>query len=350
MKILHVINNLDGGGAEKLLSQLLPMLHKDGCEIQLLLFYTSKQATPFAQAIESSGIVIHRLNFPIGSFVLPAFSVVRFIAIHAFDAVHFHLFPGLYIAGIAARLTRVPIFYTEHGTDNRRQRFALLRLIDRWMYNSLSRVVAISDDVHRALIQKGCKPTSVITITNGIRLTSGVVAKTNTPLVFGMAGRFEYPKDQATVIRAIALMKQPVKLILAGSGSQLEYCKKLVVTLGIQNKVTFLGFIDDIQSFYSGLDIHVFSSVHEGFGLTAAESMAAALPNIISDIPALKSIVGPAGVVFSTGNAADLANKMNQLMNDTDLYRSCSVNALNRVKSFDIQHTVKGYEKLYQSI
>lgn len=350
MKVLHVINNLDGGGAERLLSQLLPMLHKDGCEVQLLLLYRSQHATPFYQTIESAGIRIHRLNYSVGSILLPAWAVYRFVRNHHFDAIHFHLFPGLYIAGMLAQLNRTPVLYTEHGTDNRRQRFAILRLIDRWTYNSLNKVVAISDEVHDALIRKGCKPSAIITIKNGIKIPQGIVAKTNSPKVLGMAGRFEYPKDQATVIRALALLKQPVKLLLAGTGSQLETYRKLAESLGIQDKVTFVGFVNDIHSFYNELDIHIFSSAHEGFGLTAAESMAAALPNIVSDIPALKSVVGNSGLVFSSGNHVDLAHKIDYLLNDEELYKTCSANALTRAKSFDIQLTAKGYEELYQSI
>ena len=73
-------------------------------------------------------------------------------------------------------------------------------------------------------------------------------------------------------------------------------------SLGIAERVTFLGWRSDVASVLKASDIYVHSTDAEGFGIAACEAMAAGLPVVASDVPGLAQIVKGAGILFPAGD------------------------------------------------
>ena len=104
-------------------------------------------------------------------------------------------------------------------------------------------------------------------------------------IVFGHAGRFAPPKNQAMLIRIFArvAVKRPESvLVLAGQGPDFQVCRGLARELDIEDKVIFLGQYHNMASFYSGIDIFLLPSTYEGLGLALIEAQAAGLPCLAS--------------------------------------------------------------------
>lgn len=103
--------------------------------------------------------------------------------------------------------------------------------------------------------------------------------------VFGHAGRFAPPKNQARLIRIfndVAAVRPNCMLVFAGQGPDLKFCKTLVCNLGLDSRVLFLGQYQDMAAFYSGIDTFVLPSTYEGLGLALVEAQDAGLPCISS--------------------------------------------------------------------
>jgi len=111
-----------------------------------------------------------------------------------------------------------------------------------------------------------------------------------------------------------------------------------------------LGNRGDVPDLLAQSDIAVQSSHWEGFGLAAVEAMASGLPTVASNVSGLRDVVGGAGVLFSSGDERELADRILQLIDDRNLYVRTSAACLERAKEFDINRMVENYIEIYNSI
>ncbi|GAA1335760.1 glycosyltransferase [Streptomyces sanglieri] len=97
-------------------------------------------------------------------------------------------------------------------------------------------------------------------------------------------GRHEPQKGFDTLLEAFAhLERENVRLILFGKGPETEVLQRQAIELGISDRVSFPGFVDNPYSYMSAADVFVLSSVHEGFGLVLIEAMACGCPVVSTD-------------------------------------------------------------------
>src|SRR6056297_1078254 len=115
MRVLHVINDLSSGGAEKLLEESLPLYKKHGVEVELLVINNKNNV--YEKNLIDNNIKIYSLNkFKIRN-PLNIFLIIKVIIEGDFDIVHSHLFPAKYwvsIASIFLRMKKFKNITTEH--------------------------------------------------------------------------------------------------------------------------------------------------------------------------------------------------------------------------------------------
>jgi glycosyltransferase involved in cell wall biosynthesis len=139
------------------------------------------------------------------------------------------------------------------------------------------------------------------------------------PYVF-VPSRLESLKRQDLLIKAMALVKEPVFAIIAGEGGQYENLKQLVISLGLQHRVKLIGRIDDatMRSYYSNA-LSVFFGPHsEDYGFITLEAMLSSKPVITctdSGGPTEFVINNETGFVVSPEPAA-IADAINQMWAD----------------------------------
>src|SRR5690606_7963420 len=130
MRVLHIINSLETGGAEKLLIDSLSLYRERGVQVDLLLL--NGRRTPFFEKIEANSTfrVICLAN---KSIYNPLLSLKIVTYLRKYDIVHGHLFPVLYWLALAKLISfgKGKIVYTEHSTSNRRRSHTVLKYIDR---------------------------------------------------------------------------------------------------------------------------------------------------------------------------------------------------------------------------
>lgn len=343
--VLHIISSLETGGAQKLLSELLPVLERQGEEVALLVYRRENNA--LERRIEEAGIPIYSLDIANSRSVevIPALRK----AIKGYDRVHVHLFPSLYQVALAAMGTRHKLFFTEHSTSNRRRDIRLMRSVEQYVYGRYRRIIAISEATRESLVKWiGDKyGNKVVTVENGINLKRMREAKPspqfpNQRYVL-MVSRFVEAKDQATLIKAIPHVKdKEVLFMFAGDGPQLAKCRELARSKGVEDRCVFLGNRDDIPELIAGSLMGVQSSRWEGFGLTAVEFMAAGKPVLGSDVAGLRDVIGDKYRIFKVGDHKQLARMIDATLenprpNTTDFSR------------YDIERMASDYISLYKS-
>jgi glycosyltransferase involved in cell wall biosynthesis len=151
-------------------------------------------------------------------------------------------------------------------------------------------------------------------------------------------GRLSQEKGVMTLLKAIKNLKN-LKLKIAGTGLQEDKLKEYVKNNNINN-VEFLGFLsgDKLkQAIFNSLFTVMPSVAYETFGLSILESFEHKKPVIASDLGALPELVknGRYGVVFKSGNAEDLAQKIKQMYSEKEKATQMGREAFDNLKKFN---------------
>ena len=172
MRLLHIITSLEIGGAQRLLSDLLPLQRKYGYEIKLLVF--KHVDNTFSRCISKCGIDIICINCD-NYYSISNVNKLTHI-IKDFDIVHVHLFPTLYWAALAVlNCNNVKLVYTEHSTHNKRRDRWYFRPIEKYIYGKYNKIISISQQTQSNLtkwLDANVNDSRFVVIENGINIES----------------------------------------------------------------------------------------------------------------------------------------------------------------------------------
>ena len=360
MKLLHIINSLHFGGAEKLLLDTVPAFKRKEIDVEIMVLYNEK--TFFYEELEDHykiKIIAPKKRRSIYS-LSHIFWIRKFIK--NYDIIHVHLFPSLYWLSIATLFLRykTKFLFTEHNTQNRRYHLPFFKYLDTYIYNKYHKTIAISEGVKNNLqnhLESGYNAIEVIN--NGIntKVFQESVGYSNSD--FGLPEKakiviqvssFTAQKDQDTLLKAIALLPKDVHLLLVGNGVLIEEKKKLASHLKISDRVHFLGYRSDVNRLLKSSDICVLSSHYEGFGLAIVEGMATGIPCIGTNVDGLSEVIGTAGLLFETGDHIQLKKIIHQLFSNKKYYDKICKQCLDRAKEYDISLMINAHIKLYNEL
>ena len=359
MKILHVINSLKTGGAEKLLVDWV--LYGKGMGVNMDVALLNGEDTPLLRRLRKGNVTL----FLLAEGRYAEYSPAHIFRLHrlfkSYDIVHVHLFPAQYWAACAVLWggvkKQVRLVTTEHSTFNTRSKCKLGAGLDRWIYGRYSAVAGISEAVSTFVRKRVPKNVPVYTVPNGVDLTryrletEGRRSIMPRPAFWLMqVARFEEAKNQDVVIRALSLLPDGICVAFVGDGSRLEHCKRLALETGVSDRVFFLGRREDIPALWSAVDVGVMASHWEGFGLAAVEGMAAGKPVIVSRVEGLSDIVSDERLQFEPDNARDLADKVLSLYENPDLRKELSDEASSVARKYDLSAMVEGYMNVYDKV
>jgi glycosyltransferase involved in cell wall biosynthesis len=354
MRVLQVIDSLPLAGAEVLVKDMAPRFRKRGidCDVAVL----RKIGSPLESELQACGVALHSTNVThlySPRQVLPLAKLMQ-----GYDIIHVHLFPAQLWAIVAAKRlrTRIPLVTTEHNTWNARRRW-WLRPFDTWMYPHYKCIACNSQATAEELIRWVPKTARRIrVIPNGIPLESfESAAPAELPalppdmLRAVFVGRFEPQKDHLTLLRAVAQVSS-LHLLLVGDGPLRPQLEGQTRSLGIHDRVTFLGKRTDVSSILKASDIYVHSTTSDGFGIAACEAMAAGLPVVASDVPGLAQVIEGAGVRFPIGDDKALAHELLALVSSPERRREMGQASRQRARAFNIEATVDTYLELYRQV
>lgn len=358
MKILHIINSLNTGGAEKLVVDTLPLFEEKGITTDLVLLNVQK--TPFYEKLMQNfkGKVY---GFSRGSVYNPMHIFRLMPLLKKYDVIHAHLFPVQYFLVLAKILSfsKTKLIFTEHNTENRRMQNPKFRIIERFIYKYYVKIVCITQEVKDELkkyLQISEEKMKVIH--NGINIAQIKKSKsydkeelgysTKDKLIVMVAG-FRKQKDQDTLIKCMKFLPKDYKLLLVGDGERRYVLENLISQEGLYDRVSFLGIRNDVISIIKMCDVAVLSSHWEGFGLAAVEAMACGVPMIASDVKGLNKVVENGGLLFEKGNIEDLKDKILSL-EDEEFYQSICEKGKKKAQQYDIEEMVNNLLLIYKKM
>ncbi len=361
MKILHYIGSPGIGGVASVVYNISTYAKAHGHTVGVYSMCIRKDFGDISDTFEKSGIDV--IPSDTDNRYSPR-QLRRLVDMMGdYDIVHIHQFPQQMWGALAAlrrKRGRSPkIVTTEHNTWNNRRSHKLLKYCDRWMYGKYDRIACISPQATEELqkwLDSDKLNRKIETITNGIDIEKYATAENRLSEIVGsdtkgrfivMAARLEHPKDPDTLVRALPKLPEDVKVIFLGDGELQTRSEELARELGVADRVYFPGYVPDISTILKGCDIGVLSTIWDGFGLVAAEYMAAGIPAVVCDVPGLRDVVGDKELLFPTGDGDSLAAILNRLLEDKEYYDSKVEAGLERVKLFSKDEMGSKYLEMY---
>lgn len=144
--------------------------------------------------------------------------------------------------------------------------------------------------------------------------------------------------------------KMSAKLIMVGEGPEKENAERLCRTLGITDKVVFLGNSNEIDRILCFSDLFLLPSETESFGLAALEAMVNKVPVISSNVGGIPEVnrQGITGYLSEVGDINDMSGKALEILSDESTLERFKENAYKTALSFDILNILPLYEDIYQ--
>lgn len=177
-------------------------------------------------------------------------------------------------------------------------------------------------------------------------------------IVFAL-GRMTYYKGFDVLIDAASYIPSDTVILVGGAGELLESYRQRVIASGLQEKIRFLGRVNDdlLPTLFLASDVFCLPSTvrSEAFGVVLLEAMAAAKPIVACDIPGSGvpwvNLHGETGFNVSPGDAASLASSLRQILDDPALAKTMGIAARRRYETeFTGKSMVSKTLKLYQDL
>jgi L-malate glycosyltransferase len=172
-------------------------------------------------------------------------------------------------------------------------------------------------------------------------------------VVLGSVARLHPLKQLDAAIRILA-DRPHWHLALAGQGVDEARLRQLAAELGASNRVHFVGEIapDRVGAFLACLDLFVFPSRAETFGLAAVEAAHAGVPVVANDLPVLREVLSyqgePAAVFVDASDSAMLAAAVSRVLEDPALNDTLRQNAKGLRVRYSVDAMVDDYVRILQ--
>lgn len=368
-KIAHITLRMEPGGIEQLIVNFARNVDADQFEIKVY-------------CLDGGGVLlndIHAIGFE--SAVLnrqPGFdwrlirSLARLLHRDGMDIVHSHNEGAHFYGALAARLARVKgVITTEHSRNYIEDRLVVRRMEKRVLSMITDRWICVSRELADISVHEdGLSPQKVTVLTNGIDIdrfipppdAEAVLAALREEIGLSpadklvlMVARLHPIKNHDLLIRALETLKgvmDDVHLLFVGDGELKNDLMALADSLGVRERVHFLGYRPDAERFLWLSDIFVLCSRTEGMPLSLLEALAAKTPVLITEGANRAGLIadGVNGKVVA-GDAAALAGGMREILQSPEVWRARSEEAFAVVQQrFSLKSMVRGYEAVYRKL
>lgn len=364
-RVLHIVPDLVPYGLERVVATLAEQGDRENYEVSIASLYGEVQGS-LAAGLRQQGIRVFHLDKRRGLDPRMFYRIWRVLKEVQPDVVHTHNYVLRYVLP-AALLVDVPVIvHTIHNVADHE--------VDRageWLQNltfdRYVQPVVIADEAANSFERVYGRPSPPL-IRNGIAVSRYAAAGASrdawrkregfdaSDLLFVCVARFYPQKNHKTLIEAFAsgpARLQNAKLLLAGDGHLRDEVEAQVQSLGIADRVHFLGRRDDIPELLGACDVFALASLWEGNPLSVMEAMAAGLPCCVTAAGGVPELVanGKQGFVVKPGDAEALSFAMQRLAVNSALRGELGTAAAHRAEAeFDHKQMVEAYESLYDEL
>lgn len=370
IKVLFFISSLDGGGAERVMVDILNYIDKSRIEPVLVILYPYDNS-PYKEYLteDVKVVVVKRKSDSFFSKIKQFADFIKIVYKEKPRVILSMLTHNNIMAISAAIFSRLKVIVCEQNTvsevikirEGKKILWFPVSSMVKVLYRFTDRVIAVSKGVRSDLIKEFNIPAHKIqVIYNPIDLNriTGLSSmplehpffEDHVPIVIAI-GRLVRQKGFDTLIKAFSLVipKMNAQLIILGEGPEKESLEEMVKDLGLIDKVSFAGFQNNPYKFLSRADVFVLSSNYEGLPMVILEAMACGAPIISTDCRSGPCEIlenGKYGLLVPVGDANALSKGMLRLLKDKSLRGEFYNSGKGRVLDFHIDRIIKQYEEV----
>jgi glycosyltransferase involved in cell wall biosynthesis len=176
--------------------------------------------------------------------------------------------------------------------------------------------------------------------------------KPDKQLVVGSIGRLDAMKAHDVLLKAIAQV-EGVRVVILGEGTQRSALEQLAAELGISDRITLPGWVDNSRTYLPQFDVMALPSRSEGFPLAIVEAMLAARPVVATRVGSVAEAVidGETGLLIEKDDVAGLAAALRRLRDEPALRDRLGCRSREvAVARFTVEHMTKSYERLWHQL
>jgi glycosyltransferase involved in cell wall biosynthesis len=357
IKILHVIDSLDLGGAQTVLLNFARFRDRERFALTVAAMHGRGI---FARPLEREGIPVVSLSargFPPGYLL----TLPRLLGKEHFDVVHFHLFGSNWIAKPLAAACGVRLRINhDHCNDRVRAECWWRRSLDGVTNRLSSHIFAVSGSTRDCLVgEEGIHPAKVSILPNAVDTgrfrPAGEAERVKARENLGVSGSRSvvvglgrlHPQKNWPIFLQVAARFPEVDFVIAGMGPEEERLRQLA-----PGHVRFVGFRDS-REVLAAADVFLLTSDYEGTPMTLLEAMACGVPSVVSAVDGCEEIMGGGigGVTAVPGDVEDFARKLETFLADGNRRSTQGAAARERaLGDFDARQQTRAVEAVYEKL
>ncbi|MDO5713766.1 MAG: glycosyltransferase [Tissierellia bacterium] len=348
-KIYHLISGGDAGGAKTHIYSLMKGL-AGKVDAKILCFIRDRF---YEDAIKNNipiEVVEQRSRFDMSVMKKISRKATR----ESVEILHCHgaraNFNALFFKGNIPKVTTIHSDYLLDFKDNKLKDMIFTPL-NKMALKKFPFYISVTKNFKNMLIDRGFPEDRIFVIYNGIDIhreeefvskevfLSRYQIPNDHSYLFGIAARLDKVKDHQTLLKAIGKEKNILtntRFLIAGTGAEEEHLKQMAKELGIDDRVHFLGQVDDPFSLFNAIDINMLTSKSESFPYALLEGAKLSKPVIATSVGGIPEMVrdGKDGWLFQPGNIEELATILREVKDHPDQGRVRGESFNQRVKEF----------------
>lgn len=372
MKVMHIISGGDTGGAKTSVITLLLELKKI-MDIKLVCFMEGE----FAAEARKHNIDLTIMKQSSRLDLSVTNTLVQMINKENFDLVNCHGARANFIGAFLKHKIRVPLITTVHSDythdfDNSIYKKVVFTMINKQSLKKMDAYITMSERLKGDMIARGIDGEKTFVAYNGIPIHKEHNQNPDSNTFFqkyglkydeqnvyiGTAARLHPIKGIDVLLKAARIVKRKnahIKFLIAGDGDEKYYkrYKEYVNNHDLNDTVSFLGFVENIDWFYNILDINTITSHSEGFCYALLEGANYALPSVASRVGGIPELINHNinGLLFEDNDYKELANQFLWLVGNKEEAKVLGNNLKMKVeKQFSDKAMANRYYEIYNGI
>lgn len=365
IRVIHIVPMLSPGGAERVAVHIVSGLNRQRFE-PIVISLASLMNCDLDQLLDEAGVEVRYLE------KRPGFDYRMYLRLHRVfkeyqpDVVHTHLQVLRYALPTMLLLKGASLLHTVHNLAEREIE-PPARLIHRCAFSRGVVPIAVAEEVAVSLqrlygipgcqVIANCIPTETYArpqIPRDVwRAREGFGEN---DVLFVSVARFAPQKNHALLLNAFArgpASHPHARLVLVGDGALRAELETQAKSLGLADRIRFLGLRSDIPDALGASDVFVLSSDYEGNPLSILEAMASGLPILSTAVGGVPSLVesGTHGFLVKAGDLEGLSKSMESLLRHREVRQSLGMAAAHHAReNFDVSNMVHAYEEVYETL
>ncbi len=362
MKVCHVINSLNRGGAETHLLELVTAQSNAGFYVDVVVIgEDNSNIFSIKSEISNSCNKIHRLKGPRMFNVVSYIKLQKIIKKNKYDIVHSHQPRSDFMVFIIKKIffsknvfkwiVSIHGKYDSYLSNDFKKIFKLYFfkiLVNAWKQSDS--VIVISNEVENWL-RKHTKEIKPHVINYWISLKERKDYEFNSTISLGFLGRLNKNKGIEDLIKSLNNLEIDFKFKIGGFGSAtyIEFLKQ-IMNKNVRNKSTFLGYVEDQSKFFESIDLFVFPSFSEGLGLVLLEAMSYQKICVTRNVEPMNQFINREnGYLFN--NNEELMNcilEASKDINNKEIYYKKIENTKKVLEVYDIENVFPKILEVYK--